>query len=729
MKHAYLILPIGLAGLFFLGLYATFITRAAPASSYTLSATDGLSLTLSTNSLATSLQIGGQELTSALAPAPGLPDLSGARGATTPSPTSTAPFPPSFAGGVRDVNTNSIDDVTDIQTIAAEPDCVQYLPVVVANRHQPWPTATPTPTPGVTIRADLTRPGSPLSSLLKPGANLHPMWGDRNEAPIAWWQAQVPHWQEGTYFFHLDLFNIGDGTIDLAQGRYPDALTRFAVPPANAFVLIDRVPGSLEPSECLNPNNYPHHQDTARCAPTSYETYQKVLEALLTYLSVPGVVMPDNRPTQILGIAGHPSLGLEGLHYIFWHEANSTGWWDTTAAWFQLYDTWIAAVRHVRHTYPEVHFKVGTEFMGDNRLITYEGWQRNHEDLLSYLDLFLSFLNGNPPKDHEDYQYRAQPPLDLEFYAFNPRNDRNEHWIHDWPDGFYRAIQDRFAQYGFENMTYVAWALESGHTQVEAPVRAGNEPDRLYVGAERDSEMGAAAQIALQYDVERSPVIPISSAWAEFLSDAGEDVNDFLPWDFPLYCGATGNAFTYAYYAKPTYNVMRLLGMQEGTRVPTEITDTVSPPKRDYVGAVVTKDETGRHVVVLLWYYIPPEDLESVAGQRYEDLRAYADTHLRTDLEVVLDGLGEGPYRLERYLVDETHSNGFHYRQQIAKAKAPAEDVNGWLPENNPYDASVALERVEARDGVSPAGGTLRLRYAGVAPWTVMLIDLRQADR
>ncbi len=38
---------------------------------------------------------------------------------------------------------------------------------------------------------------------------------------------------------------------------------------------------------------------------------------------------------------------------------------------------------------------------------------------------------------------------------------------------------------------------------------------------------------------------------------------------------------------------------------------------------------------------------------------------------------------------------------------------------------SVALEQVEACDGVSPAGGTLRLRYAGVAPWTVMLIELR----
>jgi len=95
---------------------------------------------------------------------------------------------------------------------------------------------------------------------------------------------------------------------------------------------------------------------------------------------------------------------------------------------------------------------------------------------------------------------------------------------------------------------------------------------------------------------------------------------------------------------------------------------------------------------------------------------------------VVLEGLGEEPYRLERYLVDETHSNGFHYRQQIADAEAPAAEVNGWLPGNNPYGASVALERVEEREGIWSEGGSLRLRYEGVAPWTVMLIDLRKGE-
>ncbi|GAB4505801.1 MAG: hypothetical protein Fur0043_27990 [Anaerolineales bacterium] len=600
-------------------------------------------------------------------------------------------------------------------------------------------TAPPTPTMDVTIRADLTRPGSPLSALLKPSANLHPMWGDRNQAPITWWQAQVPRWQEGTYFFILDLWHIENGDMNLAQGRYPEALVRFAGPQANTFIGIERIPASLEPPECQQ-DDPEHPRWAGQCAPTNYEAYQRVLEALITYLSVPGVVMPNSQATQILGIAGRPSLGLDGLHYNFWHEINSGQWnWrDGPATWFRLYDYWIAAVRAVRARYPQVHFRVGTMFQGDTFEDSYTGPQETHSELLAFLqNLFLPFVNGRASERMPDYVYRAEPPLDLEFYALNPRRNENHFWLNDWDDsdadgqGFYAELQGVFSAAGFGDIEYVNWALQSNHVQVEAPLLPNpppRKPEVRYWGAERDSEMGAAAQAALQYEVARSPVIPISYSWAEWLSDVNESVNKDIAWDFPLYHGATGNAFTYAYYAKPTYNVMRMLGMQETIRLTADIADGVSPPRRSYVGAIVTRDETGRHIVVLLWYYIPPEDLETAAGRRYEDLRAYANTRLPIDLEVVLEGLGEGLYRLERYLVDETHSNGFHYRQQIADAKVPAEVANGWLPSNNPYGASVALEQVEGRDGVSPEGGTLSLRYEGVAPWTVMLIDLRKGE-
>jgi len=105
---------------------------------------------------------------------------SGVLGATTsvpmPSPT------PQASPCVGNVNANGMEDVADIQTTAARPGCVQYLPAVVANWDPLWPTATPTPTPGVTIRANLTRLGSHLPALLKPKANLRPMWGDCNQS-------------------------------------------------------------------------------------------------------------------------------------------------------------------------------------------------------------------------------------------------------------------------------------------------------------------------------------------------------------------------------------------------------------------------------------------------------------------------------------------------------------------------------------------------------------------
>jgi len=43
---------------------------------------------------------------------------------------------------VQDVNQNGVGDIVDIQATAAQPGCWVYLPVVVANWRQPWPTPT-----------------------------------------------------------------------------------------------------------------------------------------------------------------------------------------------------------------------------------------------------------------------------------------------------------------------------------------------------------------------------------------------------------------------------------------------------------------------------------------------------------------------------------------------------------------------------------------------------------
>lgn len=74
----------------------------------------------------------------------------------TPTPTATAtvtatptktPTPTaSVAECVTDANGNGVGDVQDVMTTAATPGCVSYLPLIVANWRQPWPTPTPTAT-------------------------------------------------------------------------------------------------------------------------------------------------------------------------------------------------------------------------------------------------------------------------------------------------------------------------------------------------------------------------------------------------------------------------------------------------------------------------------------------------------------------------------------------------------------------------------------------------------
>ena len=175
---------------------------------------------------------------------------------------------------------------------------------------------------------------------------------------------------------------------------------------------------------------------------------------------------------------------------------------------------------------------------------------------------------------------------------------------------------------------------------------------------------------------------------------------------------------------------MRLVGMQQEILLPIEIEDVVSPAGREYVSGLISRDETGRHVVVLLWYYIPPEDVTYSygVGNRYEDLRKYANNNLRINVDIILDGLAEGSYRLRRYVVDETHSNGFTYRQQIVDACASPAVANFWLLGNNNYCASIDLEMVEERDGLRPTDGTLNLHEKDLAPWSVVLLDLQQQD-
>jgi len=103
-----LVIPIGLAGLMILGLCTALAGQAASASGYTLTTTDGLSLTLSADGQITGLQIDDSELVSASAPALWLRDLSDAGQVTEPNLLTNPGFESGLSGWVEATN-NGLD--------------------------------------------------------------------------------------------------------------------------------------------------------------------------------------------------------------------------------------------------------------------------------------------------------------------------------------------------------------------------------------------------------------------------------------------------------------------------------------------------------------------------------------------------------------------------------------------------------------------------------------------
>jgi hypothetical protein len=653
----------------------------------------------------------------------------------------------------------------------------------------------------VIIGSDLDLTSQSLPPLLKPGA--HPNPRHINDNTLSWWQQDVDPDTTGTYFVKLSLYQIGNGT-DITSGsdKYTDLMRRKSG--ANVFVTIFHTPSRLfkaegEATGCWDydhPGNEEEETDQQRCAPNDYDYYQEVVEDLLTYLVVENDTMDISaRSDSILGIDGEPTMGLDNLKIMFWYEANGVGWDDADSSWLKLYDYWIEVVRFVRDSTSANHFEVGVELQGSNQVSVTGQWNRDHDDLLEYLDqTFLPFLDSSQVVMDDTtmfYPYRESnpPPFDeFDFYAFNPRNNNNHHWIYDWSDDFYEAIQDTFSSHGYDSLYYACWSLQSGHTEVEALLLPGIQNsvfpdcgDSLYLGVDRDSEMGAAAQIAHQHDAWHSPVIDISYYWPEWLKahhyckldpfeckgcyGAASHKGWIKDWDppdncpddmcYPLYVGCESNAFSAGYescenpnersggYAKASYNLSRMLGMQETLVYPDTVIENITdslPKPRSFVGGVVTSDSDKDDIAILFWYYIPPEDLTTLLSTTlYDSLRSYANDSLGADFAIKLKNLTQGDYLLDRWMIGECHSNGFKYRTEIYEYFTGQESCNiSALAINNTVrdtlyndcdEPSIGLQQVEfdAEKQVG-ASGNLHLAYPDITPWTVMLIKLSYVD-
>ncbi|NOZ06960.1 MAG: hypothetical protein GXP41_11535 [Chloroflexi bacterium] len=93
-------------------------------------------------------------------------------GGTTESPTPTA----TAQQCMRDVNGNGEGDVADVMATATTPGCLVYLPAIVRQWGQPWPTTTPTPATADNLTF-IPDPGIRVHIASNPAASVDPETG------------------------------------------------------------------------------------------------------------------------------------------------------------------------------------------------------------------------------------------------------------------------------------------------------------------------------------------------------------------------------------------------------------------------------------------------------------------------------------------------------------------------------------------------------------------------
>jgi hypothetical protein len=319
----------------------------------------------------------------------------------------------------------------------------------------------------------------------------------------------------------------------------------------------------------------------------------------------------------------------------------------------------------------------------------------------------------------------------------------------------------------------------------------GNTDFGPYPGIELDNHMGAVnylAQVWDHFESENQTTIPIShlkGLWAEFWAlggsglggdyggpgypddgewpDHDEDTKKSA-WDYGFYKGNSGMLYTNSMglnmyelppdtgatsVKKAYYNVAEMMSKLKGTQLNVTYENLTWPlfDRRDFIRGVITKDElTGDHAV-LFWYYLNPDDFIPATpgnGYAYYDdiLERVESMGLAKTIGIELNGLPSFQgYKLTRYVVNETLSNGWSYRTDIFDIYQAAENEHDKIAaianindctlngdcDIDGYDLSVALEKVD--DGIlisADSEGKLEIEYPNISPWTAMLLVLEK---
>jgi len=536
--------------------------------------------------------------------------------------------------------------------------------------------------PDMTISVNMKQPGKPLPRTWKASQKLMTNTQDRlpSDYVLTKWEEEIGF--DGNYRLKTELLLVSIGKVSLED--YADVCRRIAADGGTPFLTLLGIPHHLmSDPEALG---MPPDTKPWLIRPNNPQAFKDLVKNYILFFSGDGLVI-DNRH---LGLQGADSQGIKGIQYHFWVEPTGHDkWQDTYLEFFKLYDRFNQAVREIRDEHPLLDFKVGGIHLNcwiyDQdcwRNIPYDPLESTCQPLY-FLDRFLEYCTD--PEISSEVRI-CDPPLDLEFFAFQtPRVNYHRNLTHRH-HGDYPYIKHLLDYYGYDDTEIIRADILSEFSQVKAQFIPGYDfpplgsgPEDSYIGCEVDNEIGASLIPAVLHDTTCSEDIHIDRVYFDFIKDIGyvyyansENIPDGIA-DLGLYMGDQGIGFAGGSLRtveepvmKAGYNVLRMIGQLEDTMLDTGI-ETHFDNSEDLINTIVTRDSETGNISILVWYYIYPnqfkEDWDKPIG--YRELLNRPEMVTRT-VKIRLQNTNIRLARFRRFLMDEKHSNPWHYRKKIA---------------------------------------------------------------
>jgi hypothetical protein len=481
-------------------------------------------------------------------------------------------------------------------------------------------------------------------------------------------------------------------------------------------------------------------------APTNILTDEKVQEdwRTLIYNQLKYIIVKDERVKDYRLFQDnefHETLGLGAENILFSHYYSYYG-----PDPFQFRGTWDEAFIMWRLTY-EASKRVEKDYKVDIKLggFGFDGAGSEYHTLPGYpprsgYDGFIHSLikySADPNGDKDDSDRIAIDWIDYQFRHSDPfAISRNN----NWNGNPRRQLLTFLADAGYTDVPVMA---NEWHSQARVSGERTARNELMTYRLEDQTEIDAAYVPAAIFDMEQAGQ---TIQWRESIQDYG--VSD----DYPLFklSGSFG-VFTIGTrenglhgLRKANFNAFVMLGRLGDIRLYSKSDGISFFNNAGTINCIATKTKETGNIQVLIWTYISPHRYVGIRDPTNKVRYGELYNRLTIDMGGGLIGVNlqikglQGKYELDQYLIDQTHSNAWYYRDKICLALGhdlcrergeignfSVGEVNQWIPDNNPYKASVALEKIKSE--TISVSGQYQIKTE-LLPYSVLLLEFSREE-